>query len=79
MRNSLLTACMHFAVRLILMSLSFLLTAALTQAQTFSVLHSFTGGADGSNPLAGVAMDRGGNLYGTASLGGRGFGRRSEC
>ena len=74
MRNSLLTACMHFAVRLILMSLSFLLTAALTQAQTFSVLHSFTGGADGSNPLAGVAMDRGGNLYGTASLGGRGFG-----
>jgi len=74
MCNRLLTACSHFAMRLTLMCLSLLLTAAFTQAQTFSVLHSFTGGADGSHPLAGVAMDRSENLYGTASLGGRGFG-----
>lgn len=50
------------------------------QAQTFTVLHSFTGGADGSQPLAGLSMDRAGNLYGTAAYGGnqsgdcRGFG-----
>ena len=40
------------------------------QAQTLAVLHTFTGGADGANPYAGVVLDRGGNLYGTASLGG---------
>lgn len=45
------------------------------QAQTYKVLHNFTGGADGSNPQAGLAMDRAGNLYGTASDGGNaGFG-----
>ena len=43
-------------------------------AQTFTVLHSFTGGADGSNPAAGLAMDAAGNLYGTASTGGNGYG-----
>lgn len=43
-------------------------------AQTFTVLHSFTGGADGSNPTAGLAMDAAGNLYGTASTGGNGYG-----
>ena len=40
------------------------------QAQTFTVLHTFTGGADGANPLDGLSMDRTGNLYGTASTGG---------
>jgi len=40
------------------------------QAQTFTVLHHFTGGADGGNPWAGLTMDRAGNLYGTASSGG---------
>ena len=56
--------------------LATVLAAALTvvvvpaQAQTFNVLHSFTGGADGANPAAGLAIDRGGKLYGTAELGG---------
>lgn len=36
-----------------------------TQAQTFTVIHSFTNGADGADPLAGLAMDAAGNLYGT--------------
>src|SRR5262249_11342940 len=40
------------------------------QAQTFTVLHSFTGGGDGAAPVAGLTMDRAGNLYGTTSYGG---------
>src|ERR1039457_3987576 len=35
-----------------------------------TVLYSFTGGADGSGPQAGVIGDSAGNLYGTTSLGG---------
>jgi uncharacterized repeat protein (TIGR03803 family) len=41
-----------------------------TQAQTFTVLHNFTGGADGANPFAGLTWDRAGNLYGTTTYGG---------
>ena len=40
------------------------------QAQTFDVLHSFTGSADGASPGAGLTMDRGGNFYGTTENGG---------
>jgi uncharacterized repeat protein (TIGR03803 family) len=40
------------------------------QAQTFSVVHSFTGGSDGSGPLSGFITDSAGNMYGTASTGG---------
>ena len=35
-----------------------------------TVLHTFTGGADGSDPQGGVIRDSDGNLYGTTSLGG---------
>lgn len=34
-------------------------------AQTFSVLYSFAGGAGGGNPETGLTLDHGGNLYGT--------------
>jgi len=37
-----------------------------------TVLYSFTGGADGSNPLSGVIRDSAGNLYGTNSWRGSG-------
>ncbi len=37
---------------------------------SFTDLYDFTGGADGANPVGGVALDRSGNLYGTASAGG---------
>jgi hypothetical protein len=35
------------------------------QAQTLTVLHSFSGGTDGNQPHAGVVVDKAGNLYGT--------------
>jgi uncharacterized repeat protein (TIGR03803 family) len=35
-----------------------------------TVLHNFTGGADGGDPYGGVIRDSKGNLYGTAQLGG---------
>ncbi len=35
-----------------------------------SVLHSFTGGSDGSEPYAGVVIDAAGNIYGTTISGG---------
>ena len=38
-------------------------------SRTETVLHSFTGGADGQNPLGGLIIDAAGNLYGTASGG----------
>jgi uncharacterized repeat protein (TIGR03803 family) len=40
------------------------------QAQTFKVVHNFTGGADGANPLNGLMLDSTGTMYGTASAGG---------
>jgi uncharacterized repeat protein (TIGR03803 family) len=39
-----------------------------------TVLHSFSGGADGGYPYAGLALDASGNLYGTTADGGVGYG-----
>ncbi|MGA2370496.1 MAG: choice-of-anchor tandem repeat GloVer-containing protein [Candidatus Korobacteraceae bacterium] len=36
------------------------------QAQTFKVLHTFTGGGDGAYPQAPLTMDGAGNIYGAA-------------
>jgi len=44
--------------------------ASSAPAQSFSVVYSFTGGGDGGYPLAGVTVDRSGNLYCTTSAGG---------
>jgi uncharacterized repeat protein (TIGR03803 family) len=51
------------------------------QAQTFTVLYSFTGsGVDGANPDAGLVQDGAGNLYGTTLYGGSGpFGCPFGC
>jgi uncharacterized repeat protein (TIGR03803 family) len=42
----------------------------LDAARHETVLYSFTGGADGGEPNAGVVRDSAGNLYGTTLLGG---------
>jgi len=39
-------------------------------AQTFTVLHSFTGAPDGANPVVGLTLDQAGNLYGATWFGG---------
>ena len=44
------------------------------QAQTLTVLHSFSGGGDGDSPSAGLTMDKAGNLYGTTEYGAAGNG-----
>lgn len=41
----------------------------VAQAQTFSVIHNFSGGVDGAIPYAGLT-DHAGNFYGTTSSGG---------
>ena len=50
--------------------LMLLLTAIAAPAQTFQVIHNFTGGADGGNPLGRLTIDGGGHLYGTTYSGG---------
>jgi len=57
----------------VMIALAVVLTPS-AQAQTFAVLHNFTGGQDGSQPVAGLTIDQAGNLYGTASAGGAGYG-----
>jgi uncharacterized repeat protein (TIGR03803 family) len=47
-----------------------ILAAQSAQAQTYTVLYSFTGGTDGKDPAARVIQDAEGNLYGTTFGGG---------
>jgi uncharacterized repeat protein (TIGR03803 family) len=42
----------------------------LTAAGKLTILHSFSGSADGGHPIAGLILDKAGNLYGTTSDGG---------
>jgi uncharacterized repeat protein (TIGR03803 family) len=63
--------------RTILAGAIFYVVALLTvpaQAQTYSILHSFTGGGDGHAPVASLTLN-GGVLYGTTFLGGGVTGR----
>jgi uncharacterized repeat protein (TIGR03803 family) len=41
---------------------------------TLTTLYSFTGGADGANPFAGLVLDPSGNLWGVTTAGGSGYG-----
>jgi len=50
------------------------LVATSAAAQTFQVIHTFSGAGDGANPQTGFSIDAAGNLYGTTFDGGAGFG-----
>lgn len=59
--------------RLAVFTFAVVISIAMTPsslAQTFQVIHRFTGGSDGGWPRAGLTMDGAGNLYGTAYEGG---------
>ncbi len=60
----------RFVMAVAMMFALTLFTSHAMQAQTFSVLYNFTGGADGSTPDAGVTIAPPGILYGTAASGG---------
>jgi len=50
-----------------------IVTIATTQAapaQTYTVIHDFTGGGDGGDPYNGLTIDAAGEFYGTAAVGG---------
>jgi uncharacterized repeat protein (TIGR03803 family) len=55
---------------LALLSVLTIIAVQESEAQTFSVLHTFTGGRDGGAPTGVLALDRGGHIYGTTSQGG---------
>jgi uncharacterized repeat protein (TIGR03803 family) len=57
------------------LALAILAASAMAAAQSaktpiYTILHKFTGGADGSEPRAGVIGDAAGNIYGTTQIGG---------
>jgi uncharacterized repeat protein (TIGR03803 family) len=51
-------------------AMALLIVPRSAQAQTFTLLYTFTGGPDGRVPVGGVILDGAGNLYGTTSQGG---------
>jgi uncharacterized repeat protein (TIGR03803 family) len=57
----------------LVLTLSLCLAGRVATAQTETVLHSFNL-SDGSQPVAELAIDAQGNLYGTTTLGGLGYG-----
>jgi len=61
-------------MRLLPVAVAILLTVSAAHAQTFNLLHTFTGGQDGGNPGSGLTMDAHGNLYGTTDFNGLGYG-----
>lgn len=50
-----------------------LLATGLAQAQTFTVLHAFTGTPDGTGPNSSPVLDASDNVYGTTGEGGAGY------
>src|SRR5580700_2199351 len=67
-QQSTLVLCNRPRLRAFALGLFYALTMAAMQparAQTFTVLHNFTGGGDGVDPAAGLTSDSAGNLYGT--------------
>jgi len=49
----------------LVMGTMLVLSAGMSLAQTYQVIHNFAGGLDGSEPTSGLTFDAAGNLYGT--------------
>ena len=64
-----LSLCLRPRISLSVVALM-IASASIAQAQNFQVIHSFTGGLDGSNPQAGLTVDKAGSLYTTTTAGG---------
>ncbi len=64
----------HRKIRFVIVSVAafavMLLATRALPAQTFSVIHSFSGGQDGAVPMVGLTGDHAGNFYGTTVNGG---------
>ncbi len=67
-------AIMVLLLFLIFLFLFLTLTAQPAQAQTYKVIHNFTGAGDGGYPFAGVMIDASGSLFGTTLFGGESYG-----
>jgi uncharacterized repeat protein (TIGR03803 family) len=61
------TVWLAFAIAIALVA-----PASSAQAQTFQVIHNFTGGLDGSSPSAALTIDRAGHIYGVSGYGATG-------
>ncbi len=73
LQNLLSRTVLRAATVTLAMAMVFALTVVLSQAalgQTYTVIHNFTGGADGAYGYVGLTPDRSGNFYGTAWAGG---------
>ena len=53
---------------LLVAAVAVILSRNFVQAQTFTTLYTFTGGADGGLPFGGLIFDSEGNLYGTTAV-----------
>lgn len=65
--------CLRAAIAALTLAVVLILGVVATQsarAQTFTVLHSFSGPPDGAGPEGGLVPDSAGNLYGTTANGG---------
>jgi len=58
------------ALALAILAVLMVVAVPSAQAQTFTLLYSFTGSPDGATPYGGVIMDKSGTLYGTTTFGG---------
>lgn len=65
-----LATCLGRRCAISVFGLLFALAMPAAHAQTYTVIHNFTGGADGATPMAGLTVDQAGNLYGAANYGG---------